>query len=234
MTQPTDRFADLQSKAKLDRERGEVWVSNPWKINTVQQNLSAYEPNQVFLNLSPMKFANIGYLTTADSDGDGRGVMVTDVTGDLQPDLLVRQSGGGPLKIYVNRFPPTSRLVVSLRGVESNSLGVGARVVAEVDGRKIVRQLFPTNNFVSSQANEVRFGLGKAQVVDSLTVHWPSGAKQEFTSVPVDAHIRITEGDPQFKVLSRVQDVPATGEANDRAVSMSNAVKNAGTKESAR
>ena len=201
MSQPSDRFASLPAVCELDESRGELWVDNPWKISQIRQNLSAFEPNQIFLNTASGRFANIGYLTAADSDGDGRGVMVADVTGDLQPDLLIRNSGGGPLRIYANRFPPTGRLVVSLEGTASNRLGIGATIVAEVEGRRLVRQLFPENNFITSQASQVRFGLGQAEKVDRLTVHWPSGTIQEFTSVHAGQHIRITEGQPQFKVL---------------------------------
>ena len=176
-------------------------MDNTFKVFTSNGNLSAYEPNQVFLNVAPGRFANIGYLTTADSDGDGRGALVTDVTGDLHPDLLVRQAGGGPLRIYANRFPRSNRLVVSLDGVESNRLGVGARVTVEVEGRPIVRQIYPTNNFIVSQASEARFGLGDAEKVERLVVNWPSGLVQEFRSVPINAHIRIREDNPRFRVL---------------------------------
>ena len=201
MSQPTDRFKDLAPVGNLDESRGEFWIANPWKVPRTRRNLSAFEPNQVFLNLDGGSFADIGYLTTADSDGDGRGVMVADVTGDLQPDLLVLQSGGGPLRVYANRFPPASRLVVSLDGTVSNRLGIGATVVAEVDGRRIVRQMLPTHNFSTSQGGQVRFGLGQARVVDRLVVNWPSGTVQEFRSVQVGVHIRITEDQPEFEVL---------------------------------
>lgn len=200
---------DLPPVGELDVERGEFWIENPWKMNNRAINVSAYEPNQVFLNFGSDRFIEIGYLTTADSDGDGRGAMVADVTGDLQPDILVRQAGGGPIRIYANRFPPTSRLVVSLNGVKSNRLGIGATVIAEVGGRRLMRQMFPDTNFASSQANEVRFGLGKAEVVDRLIVQWPAGLVQEFESVPVGNHIRITEGRPDYEILfSSSQEVP--------------------------
>ena len=197
-------MADLEPVGEIDESRGQFWIRNPFTIQSrTAVNLSAFEPNQVFLNIEPGLFADVGYLTTANSDGDGRGVMVADVTGDLQPDLLVRQSGGGPLRVYGNRFPPASRLVVSLEGTESNRLGIGAIVTAEVGKRRIVRVLFPTNNFLASQASQVRFGLGKAREVDRLVVRWPSGKVQEFRSVPVGVHLRIKEGEPRFHVLLR-------------------------------
>ena len=178
-------------------------MPNPWQVGLTSWNLSAYEPNQVFLNLGEERFIEIGYLTGGDSDGDGRGALVADLNGDLQPDLIVRQSGGGPLRVYANRFPSASRLVVSLEGTTSNRLGIGATVVAEVGARKIVRQLFPTNNFLVTQASQVEFGLGTAPQVDKLTVRWPSGPSQELRDVPAGMHIRITEGKAEVAVLGK-------------------------------
>ena len=200
MSHPTDRFKQLAAPS-LDKKRGEVWLKNPWNAGATNHNLSAYEPNQVFLNLRNRQFANIGFLTGADSDGDGRGVMIADVDGDLQPDLLVRQSGGGPLRVYANRFPLMNRLIVVLEGTKSNSLGIGATVAAEFSGRRVVRQMFPQNNFLTVQGSQVRFGLGQADKVDRLTIYWPSGETQQFDSMPVNACIRITEGEPKFTTL---------------------------------
>ena len=201
---------DLAPIGELDVERGEFWIENPWKMNNQPVNVSGYEPNQVFLNVAPGDFVEIGYLTTTDSDGDGRGTMVADVTGDLQPDLIVRQSGGGPLRIYANRFPPTNRLVVSLEGVDSNRLGIGATLVAEVGDREITRQMFPTTNFASSQPAEVRFGLGAAERVDRLTIRWPSGTEQTLTDLPAGRHLRVTEGESDYRVLFEASAAPAS------------------------
>ena len=78
---------------------------------------------------------------------------------------------------------------------------IAGAIVAEVGGRRITRQLFPTLNFASSQPAEVRFGLGDATKVDRLTIHWPSGHTQTLSDVPVGMHARITEGADGFKVL---------------------------------
>ena len=203
MTQPTQRLRTLPARFVLDQKRGEVWLDNPWSIGQTDHNLSAYERNQVYLNLGDRGFVNVGALTSADSQGDGRGVLIADVNGDLQPDLIVRQSGGGPLVVYANRFPPRSRLEVSLEGTTSNRMGVGATVIAEIGQRRLARQLFPQNNFVTSQDCRVRFGLGDAQKVDRLVIRWPSGTVQEHREVPVGVHIRVREGAEEYTILKR-------------------------------
>jgi len=198
-------MSDLKPIGELEEERGEFWLENPWKMNNEPVNVSGYEPNQVFMNLGNDEFSEIGYISSADSDGDGRGAMVSDIDGDLQPDLLVRQSGGGPLLVYSNRFPKASRLVVSLQGVESNKLGLGATITAYAGAEVWVRQMFPTTNFASSQPAEVRFGLGSAEQVDRLTILWPSGQLQELKEVPVNVNLRVTEGVADPEILHRAR-----------------------------
>jgi len=117
---------------------------------------------------------------------------VADVNGDFQPDLIVRSGGGGPLRVFANQSK-AQRLIVSLVGTKSNRLGIGARVVAEVGGRTLVRQVWSRNNFLGQQAPRARFGLGKNTKVDRLTIHWPSGHVQTLTDVAAGQHLTVKE-----------------------------------------
>lgn len=168
----------------------------------MDKNLSAFEPNRTFLNRGEFRFLDITWLSGADSIGDGRGALVADIDGDLAPDLIVRNIGGGAVRVYRNRFPAVSRLTVTLLGSKSNRLGIGARVVVEADGHRRTRQLFPINNYTCQQASRLRFGLGDANRVDRLTVHWPSGEVTRLEDVAVNRHIRIREKDGGYDVIS--------------------------------
>lgn len=202
MAQPFDRTVVVPPAGRLDTKAGQFWVGNPWAIVAEEKNLSAYERNRTYLNLGNNRFADISFLTHTDSDGDGRGVLDADLDGNGMQDLVVRQAGGGPLLVYLNRFPRQHFLRVSLRGERSNALGVGARLIAEVGSRRLVREMYPANTYVSQQPCEVHFGLGDATRVDRLTIIWPSGVKQELTDVASDRHLRITENDDRFTVIS--------------------------------
>lgn len=194
MSQPFNRAAQIPQPIELDEELGEWWEENPWAVAEEGHNLSAYERNRVYLNADGEDFYDISALTTADSDGDGRSVVAADMNGDGMQDLLVRQSGGGPLLYFENRVPPANWLQVSLRGTQSNTLGIGARIVAEVGERRIVRELYPANGFRCQGPARVHFGLADAETVDELTIHWPSGAEQVLTDVAANRHVRVTEG----------------------------------------
>ena len=153
MAQPTRRLDDVPAAGKL--VKGEFWVPNPWRYPP-DKNLSAFEPNRVYLNRGQLRFLGITFLSGAGSVADGRGALIADIDDDLQPDVIARNIGGGPVQVYLNRFPRSNRLTVTLEGTKSNRLGIGARLVAHVGGRKITRELFPTNNHLVQQASRVR------------------------------------------------------------------------------
>lgn len=198
MSQPYERGARVPVPGKLDNRLGEFWVENPWDIIKKGHNLSCYERKRVFLNVPGdvrgRDFLDISFLTGADNDGDGRSVVAGDFRNNGQLDLLVRQVGGGPVLLYENRFPRRHYLKVSLRGTKSNRLGIGARLIAEINGRQLVREQYPLNSYRSQMPNIVHFGLGEAREVDRLVIHWPSGTRQELTHLAADRHIIVEEG----------------------------------------
>lgn len=160
--------------------------------------MSAYERNRILLNSRSGRLLDISHLTTADLDSDSRAVSAADFTGDGMPDLIVRSVGGGPLRVFENNWPKSSWLRVSLRGVKSNSMGIGAKASFRVGELTIWRDLYPHCSYQSQLPAEFHVGLGKAEAVDELTIRWPSGIEQHFEEVPVDRHIVITEGDANW------------------------------------
>jgi hypothetical protein len=157
-------------------------------------NLSAYERKRTWLNVRGENFLDVSFLTGADKDGDGRCVVAGDFRNIGRQDLIVRQVGGGPLLLYENNYPQRHYLKVSLRGRQSNRLGVGARLRAVVNGQQLVREMYPINSYRSQAPNLVHFGLGDAERVERLEIRWPSGKTQVLTDLKADAHIVVDEG----------------------------------------
>ena len=183
---------------KPDERLKDWWVENPWQIAAKGKSLSGYERNRIYLNSRAEEFFEVSGVTGgADSDGDGRAVVPTDFNHDGMEDLIVRQAGGGSLLLFENRLPKANWLRVSLRGKKSNPHALGARLTAEVAGRKIVRELYPHNTFKSQAPANVHFGLSKHAKIDRLTIRWPSGWLQELKDVPVNRHLVLEEDTTQ-------------------------------------
>jgi hypothetical protein len=85
------------------------------------------------------------------------------------------------------------RLIVALRGAQSNRLGVGATVRVESALGTQMRTMVVARGYLSSSEPILHFGLGDDVMVDRLTVEWPSGQTQSFTHLPADRKFTITE-----------------------------------------
>ncbi len=185
----------MKLPGKLDPGLQEFWSENPWEIIYQGHNLSCYERDRLWMNHRGKGFLDFSFLSSADDEGDGRSVVAADFRNTGQLDLIVRQVGGGPLKVYENDFPRRHYLKVTLRGTKSNRQGIGARITAEAGSElKMLREMYPVNTFLSQAPNIAHFGLGDAAQVDRLTIRWPSGAEQVLTNLKADRHIVITEG----------------------------------------
>jgi len=199
VAQPFKRGAQLSAPGQVDPKIGEFWVNNPWAIPTLGHNLSNHERQRFYLNSGGMGFFDLSFLSGADAEGDGRCVVAADFRNNGQLDLIVRKVGGGSVTVYENQFQdpkatPRHYLEVSLRGRKSNSLGIGAHLMAEVKGQRIHRDLYPLNSFKSQMPCRVHFGLKDAGTVERLTIRWPSGAVQVLTGLAADRHIVVEEG----------------------------------------
>jgi hypothetical protein len=193
VSQPCDRTCSVKQPGPLDEKLNEFWVGNPWQIVTQGHNLSAFERKRMYLNVGGRHFLDVSHISGTDNDGDGRSVVAADFRNTGMPDLLVRQAGGGPLLLYENRLPPAHYLMVSLRGATSNRRGIGARLTAQVQGRQIVRELYPACTYLSQAPCQVHFGLAGDTTVDKLTIKWPSGREQVLTDIRADRHVVIDE-----------------------------------------
>ena len=195
----------MAQPGKLDGDLKEFWVEHAAQMVRKGENLSAYERNRTYLNVRGKDFLDISFLTGTDSDGDGRAVVAGDFRNTGQLDLIVRQVGGGAFLFFENDFPKRNYLKVSFRGVNSNRLGVGARVTATTKGLVQLRENYPINSYQSQAAKVVHFGLGGAAQVDKLEVLWPSGHKQVFKNIKTNQHILVDESKKGPAAISKVR-----------------------------
>jgi hypothetical protein len=174
----------LPAPRELDGAIDEMWVENIADFESAGQfNLSMYERNRLFMNGRGGPLVDASYVSGVDLDADSRAVAVGDLDEDGRPDLVVRGSGGGPLRVFLNRTESGRAVTVKLKGSRSNAHGIGARLILAVGDRKLYREHFPENSLMAQNATETVFGLGDAKGPFELTVLWPSGLEQVLPNV---------------------------------------------------
>lgn len=201
MTQPFDRSAVCEAPGDPDETLGEFWEDDPWSI-AFKHNLSAYERNRLYLNQDGTGFADVSYVSDTDVDGDSRSAVAIDFDNDGDQDIALRQVGGQPLILFRNDFADQNWLKVSLKGTAANRFGIGARVVATIGARDVVRELYPVNSFNSQTQSQLHFGLGETEKVDRLTILWPGGEQQTIAEISANQHVLITEGEDTIRTIT--------------------------------
>jgi FG-GAP-like repeat/ASPIC and UnbV len=168
------------------------------------------DPSVVLRNDAGRGFQDVTFSSGMGHLQKGHGVSFADVDNDGDQDIFEEMGGAFPGDIFGNvlfanpghgnRF-----LKVELVGTESNRAGVGARIVVEFDtpeGARAVHRAVGSQPSFGNLPSRQEIGLGKATRISRLEVSWPtSGQRQVFEDVPLDASIRITEGQPKFEQL---------------------------------
>lgn len=151
-------------------------------------SFSGNEANPFFYNRGG-QLVEIGTTLGLSRREDGRGFVLTDLDGDGALDVVIHNYYTRPLVALLNRAAGGNRwLRVRLRGTASNRFGIGARV--KVNGR--VRELHCGTGYMTGNAPELHFGLGRAERAD-VEVLWPSGRRQKFRGVAADRVVTLSE-----------------------------------------
>lgn len=147
-------------------------------------------------------YTDVGMATGADNDLDGRGIGLADFDHDGDLDIFVNNQFGDSglperarARLYRNDVGAKRHwLQIEVVGTTSNRDGVGAMVELDAGGRQLFRHAYAGSSYASQSSKRLHFGLGAAASVDRVTVHWPSGAVDEYTAVAADQGVRLTEG----------------------------------------
>ncbi len=120
-------------------------------------------------------------LATGDFDNDGdQDFFVLNID---QPSVLLRNDGG-------NR---NNWITLNLTGTKSNRDGIGARVTVRTGNLTQVDEKMSASSYLSQNDPRLHFGLGKATIIDEITVKWPSGKIQKLSNVKVNQFLSVTE-----------------------------------------
>ena len=175
MSQPLDRTSEIQQLGELDEEAGEFWRTNIFQFANSDDNLSAFEPNRLFLNAGQGKrFIDASFNSGANIDSDSRSVIAADINLDGKPDLLVGSVGGGPLRLFLNQVETDNRFL-SLQLPEYSGSLVGTRIILHTSSHLIYRDLFPVNACLGQSPINTTFGIPAGATVDRATIRWPNG-----------------------------------------------------------
>ena len=147
-------------------------------------------------------FSEMASLRGVNDPGVGRGSVVFDMENDGDLDILVvnqkpihdNYRASSVTKLYRNDETKGNWLKVALKGIQSETNGLGSRVEVIAGDKLMIREIDGGNSSHMSQNSVIaHFGLGDIELVDKIIVTWVGGKKQVLLHQKSNTLIHITE-----------------------------------------
>lgn len=155
-------------------------------VRNIAGNHGYAQPPHLFLNDRHGGFHDVAPYVGAGfaSPKVARGLAIGDFDRDGDLDVLLT-TNNGPAYLYRNDLRTGNRCIrLHLRGVKSNRDAIGAVVHLTTPDGTQSRVVHTGSSYLSQSELTLTFGLGHRDRADRLVIEWPSGAVQDFKSIP--------------------------------------------------
>lgn len=183
--------------------------NNDGRQDLLVVNGSTFQDNKNPKQLAPMRsllFWNRGeeggFFEVGEVSGEyflqefvGRGAAFADYDQDGDIDVFIVNHSGHAVLLRNDGGNHGNWLKVRLRGAGSNRFGIGARVAILSPGHRQTHAVGAQPSYLSQNDMEVHFGLGAAEIVEKLTVIFPSGAAVTRSGLPANQIITLSENE---------------------------------------
>lgn len=188
------KFGDLDNDGWLD-----LYIVNGMIASDLfghLDNAELVEKNQVLRNNHEEMFETMP-TWHLDSTASGRGMVMADLDGDGDLDIVVNNLRGSA-ELHENQLCSGSGLTVDLRWKNSNNpYAVGARVILHGSNERWQRDVRASGGYLSDDATQLHFGLPAQAAPQSMEIIWPDGVHSLIQDLKQATHLLVVrEVDP--------------------------------------
>lgn len=150
--------------------------------------------NERGLRFSEVSAGSGGYFTEPHV---GRGAAAADFDRDGDADVAVNHLNGPAALLRNEAEPAGGWLQIELIGTRSNRSGVGAVLTIDLGQQRLVRTRQAGTGYCSCGEERLLIGVGDAALVKRVSIRWPSGRRESWGDLPVNALLQLVEGTGQ-------------------------------------
>lgn len=141
--------------------------------------------NQFFVNKGNLSFSK---QAIDKFKNNSNGAAYSDLDNDGDYDLVTNNVDAFPF-IYENTAQ-NNYLKIRLKEAETFH-PFGTKLEVYIDGKAQVKELFTSRGFQSTVSEEIIFGLGNKQKVDSISISWPNAHVQKLVEIKANQLLTI-------------------------------------------
>ncbi len=187
-------FVDLDNDGWLDLITADGHVYP--QVDMIPSDPGYRQPKTLSMNLGDGNFCDASQEAgpAIEEKQVSRGLAVADLFNDGNMDVVINNLDGSPMILKNHGVPGRHWVSFELAGTKSNRLALNARVKIVAGGMTQTAEIHSGGSYLSQNDLRVHFGLGSANKVDSVEIHWPSGAVDHIGSLAADQFYSVLEG----------------------------------------
>jgi hypothetical protein len=160
------------------------------------RSLSGFEVSSVLLNKGHKRFIDVAHAVGVRDELDGRAVALGDLFQRGALDVVVANQDA-PLLVYENEVDRDRRWIqLELVGRPPNTSAIGAQATIRFGAQTCTAVVQAASGYCAQNEMVLHFGLGAHEVVDELSIRWPSGTLQKLANLRARERHRIQEPAP--------------------------------------
>jgi enediyne biosynthesis protein E4 len=193
-------YRDLTNQDFLDFDANDIKEK---MIATGKKNLtelvnkipSIAVPNKMFRNLGNLKFADQGESWGMAQNSFSNGAAYADLDNDGDLDIVVNNVNE-PAFVFRNNSREQNHnnyIGVLLKGKDKNGFAIGSKIKVYKGKEILSREVIPSRGFQSSMDYKQIIGIGKATIIDSMTIIWPDLTETKIVHPEINKVLSFTQ-----------------------------------------